>query len=698
MTVNSEKVREGHLQRRAVVYVRQSTVEQLRHNHESRRRQYDLADQARAMGWHDVEVIDEDLGRSGASATGRSGFQRLVGAVGLREVGAVFSLEASRLARNNRDWSQLVDLCGLTDTLIVDFDGVYDARLLHDRLLLGLKGTMSEFELGLFRQRSQEALRQKASRGELFFTVPVGYVLTPDGRCEQDPDQRVRQGIATVFERFAESGSVRQVLIGFRQDGLSLPAVRYVHGARCIVWREATYSGIRRILANPIYAGAYAYGQRHTVTAVEGGRAVRRHGRPRPREEWPVLLPNVLPGYISWETYQRNQAQIRENATAVIGEATRGAAKDGPALLAGLLRCRRCGRQLQVRYGGSGRVVRYHCVGERVHHGGRACIAFGGLRVDQAVAAEVLKAVEPTALEAAVQAWEQLQAQPEARRNALELSVQQARYEAERAQRQFDRVEPENRLVAAELERRWNLALQELRRLEAELAQLPPPPSSPTAADHAALMALAHDLPAVWRDPATDMRKKKQLVRLLIREIMVDLPADEPVVDLVIHWAGGTHTQLRVRRYRTGEHRYAADEEVVDLVRKLAEVGPDRTIAAILNRLTLRTGKDNSWTETRVRSFRSAHRIPVFASEKPRAWLTMDEAAARLGVSAMTVHRFITMGLLPARQVVAHAPWMIAPADIARDAVQAAARAVQQGRRRPLTRHAAEQLLVPQDM
>lgn len=697
--MTSEKVREEHLQRRAVVYVRQSTVEQLRHNHESRRRQYDLADEARAMGWPDVEVIDEDLGRSGASAVGRSGFQRLVGAVGLREVGAVFSLEASRLARNNRDWSQLVDLCALTGTLIVDFDGVYDPRLLHDRLLLGLKGTMSEFELGLFRQRSQEALRQKAARGELFFTVPVGFVLSPEGRCEQDPDLRVRQGIAMVFERFAQSGSVRQVLVAFQQEGLTLPAVRYEHGVRRVIWRDATYFGIRRILANPLYGGAYAYGQRHTVTRIVGDRAMRRHGLARPAEEWPVLLPNRIQGYVSWETYQRNQAQIRENATIVVGEARRGAARNGPALLAGLLRCGRCGRQLQVHYGGSsGQQVRYHCVGERVHHGGRPCIAFGGLRVDKAVAAEVLRAVEPAALQAALAAWEQLQGQPAARRTGLELSVQQARYEAERAQRQFDRVEPENRLVAAELERRWNAALQEHRRLEAELALLPPPAPSPGAEDRAALMALAQDLPAVWHDPRTDMRQKKQVLRTLIQEIVVDLPPDEPVVEVVIHWVGGTHTQLRLRRYRTGEHRYTTDQEVTDLVRALAQVVPDRAIAAILNRLNLRTGHGNTWTQTSVKSCRGARHIPAFDSAKPREWLTMDEAAARLQVSAMTVHRFIASGLLPARQVVAHAPWMIEPADLALDAVRGAAQQVRQHRRRPLPRHATEQMLVPQDM
>jgi DNA invertase Pin-like site-specific DNA recombinase len=698
--MNLDKVTDEHRQRRAVVYVRQSSTEQLRHNHESRRRQYELADRARQMGWSAVEVIDEDLGRSGASAVGRTGFQRLVSAVGLREVGAVFSLEASRLARNNRDWYELIDLCALRQTLIVDFDGVYDPRLLNDRLLLGLKGTMSEFELGLLRQRALEAARQKAARGELFYTVPVGFVLSRDGRCEQDPDERVRHAIHLVFERFGQSGSVHQVLAWFHEQDLLLPAVHYRQGVREVVWRPATFSGLHRILTNPIYGGAYAYGQRMTVTRTVGDRTVQVSGKKRPPEEWPVLLPNRLPGYVSWERYQDIQRQIKENGKRVsMHPWARGAAEDGPALLAGLLRCRRCGRRLCVHYGGSnGRLVRYECIGERFHLAEARCIAFGGARVDKAVEAEVLRALEPAALEAALEAMERLQQEPSARRRSLELSVQQARYEAERARRQYDQVEPENRLVAAELERRWNAALQELARLEGELARLPGPEPTLTDAERSKLLALAQDFPTVWREAAGDMRRKKQLVRLLIEEIVVDILPDPPRVHLVIRWAGGAHTELHVRRYRTGEHRYATDEETVELVRRLAEVAPDQAVVGILNRLAIKTTKGNTWTAVRLRSFRSAHHIPVFDPDKPRDWLTMREAAERLQVSAMTVRRLITTGILPARQIVPNAPWMIAPDALRQEAVQCAARAAQQGNPRPLPRHPGQLTLVPQGL
>ncbi len=697
--MNTEKITADQLQRKAVVYVRQSTLEQLRHNHESRGRQYELAGLARSLGWQQVEVIDEDLGRSGTTTVGRSGFQRLVGSVGLREIGAVVSLEVSRLARNNRDWYQLLDLCALTETLIIDFDGVYDPRLLNDRMLLGLKGTMSEFEVGLFRQRSGEAIRRKASRGELFGLVPVGYVRSADGRCEQDPDLRVRQAVQTVFDRFDEQGSIRQVLLSMRGDHLLLPAWGWREGTRRIVWREPTYAAVQAILTNPMYGGAYAYGRRTTVTEVVDGHAARRKLRRRPMEEWQVLLPNHLPGYITWARYQTNQQRIRTNLDRVLGpEARRGAPRYGSALLAGLLRCRRCGRRLHVKYGGPGHIPRYSCFTAALHRGEHACIAFGGLRVDQAVEAELLRVVQPAALEAALQAWDLLQSKPDVRRTALELAIRQARYEADRARRQYDQVDPENRLVAGELERRWNTALQEVQRLEADLAKIPPPPPPPGAADRAALMALAHDFPAVWHDPSTDRRKQKQLARLLIDEIIVDTPEDDRVVDMVIHWAGGTHTQMRVRLPRVGQHRYATDQDVVDLVRSLATVGSDLTVASILNRLRIRTSKGNSWTLTRLRSFRAGHDIPAFSSATPRDWRTIEEAATILQVSRTTVHRLIQGKVIPARQIVPHAPWMIALADLDRPDVRAAAEAVRQGRRGPCTRHAAEQMLVPQDM
>lgn len=688
--MNSEKITAEQLRRKAVVYVRQSTVDQVRHHRESQRRQYALADKAQAMGWTQVEVIDDDLGCSGATSAGRAGFGRLVASVCLREVGAVFSLEASRLARNNRDWYQLIDMCALVGTLIVDFDGVYDPRLLNDRLLLGLKGTMSEFELGLIRQRAHEALRQMARRGELVTTLPVGYVHSSDGRFEKDPDLRVQHAVQMVFDQFARCGSVRQVLLWFRQEGIPLPAIGYGAGGRRVVWRLPVYNTVLRILTNPTYAGAYAYGRTTTRIQMVGDQACKVRGYRRPQEEWEVLIPNHHPGYITWETYQSNQAQIRENAR-MKGAMTRGPAQSGKSLLAGLLRCGHCGRKLHVTYSGThGDVPRYGCRGAAVNHGAGACISFGGLAVDRAVAREVLKVVEPAAVEAAVAALADAQGERDQRRMALELVLRQARYEAERARRQYDAVEPENRLVAAELERRWNQALSEVQRLEAEVSQLPAPRRAFSAEERAMLLSLADDLPAVWKHPATDMRLKKRLVRTVIEEIVATVDQAEAMIHLIIRWAGGAHTRLQVRKQRTGEHRFTTNRQVVDIVTELAQLVPDWAIAAILNRLGMKTGKGNTWTETRVRALRSEHGVPAFRRDAPRAWLTMTEAARQLGVSPMTMRRLIGSGVVAARQVVPHAPWMIERRALDSESVR---RALQATRRGPLPEAAAQQRL-----
>jgi DNA invertase Pin-like site-specific DNA recombinase len=684
--MTSDKITPEHLARTAIVYIRQSTVGQVRHNLESQRRQYELADRARAMGWRQVDVIDEDLGRSGATAATRSGFGRLVASVGLQEVGAVFSLEASRLARNNRDWYQLLDLCALMDTLIVDFDGVYNPRLMNDRLLLGLKGTMSEFELGLIRQRAHEALRQMVQRGALYTTLPIGYVRSEDGRCEKDPDLRIQHAVQSVFEKFAECGSARQVLLWFRGEGIPLPTVAYGTHGREVVWKLPRYGTIHKFLTNPIYAGAYAFGRTETRTRLVGEHPVKIHGYQRAREAWDVLIRDHHAPYISWATYERTQGQLRENAR-VLGGLTRGPARRGPSLLASLLRCARCGRKLHVAYSGSdGKVLRYACLGGAINHGTGKCIAFGGRAVDAAIERELLTAVEPAAVEAALAALATLEGERDARRTALELAHRQAIYEADRARRQYDAVEPEHRLVAAELENRWDAALQEVQRLDEQLAALSIPAQPLAADERTALMALSEDLPAVWDDPTTDMAMKKRLIRTMIEEILADVDDAQATVTLVIRWAGGCHTRLHVKKHRTGEHRHRTDRDVVDLMRDLAQVAPDRDIASILNRLGMKTGRGNNWTEVRVRAHRSWHGIPAYVPGDlaTKSWVTMQDAAAYLGISPMSVRRLIACGIIPAKQIVTHAPWVIERAVLEREEIQRTAGTIKQGRRSPL--------------
>src|SRR6202158_2414276 len=360
------KITPDHLARGAFIYVRQSTVDQLANNHESRLRQYGLADRARALGWTDVTTIDDDLGRSG-SGVSRPGFERLLAAICEGRVGAVFAIEASRLARNGRDWHTLIEFCGLVGTIIVGGDGIYDSRPSNDRLLLGMKGTMSELELSLFRQRSQEALKQKARRGALFLGVAAGYVKTGRDRIEKDPDQRVQHALTMVFAKFAELQSVRQVHVWLREEGIALPtACHSTAEGRSVVWRLPLYNTVHNILTNPVYAGAYAFGRTMSKVSVEEGRKRVRRGVRRPLAEWGVLLKDQHEGYISWAEFERNQRVIADNATGK-GASVRGAVRRGELLLAGLLRCGHCGRKMYVGYGG--KAGRYHCQGALVNHG-----------------------------------------------------------------------------------------------------------------------------------------------------------------------------------------------------------------------------------------------------------------------------------------------------------------------------------------
>ena len=377
------KITADHLGRGAFVYIRQSTADQLLHNPESRRRQYGLADRARQLGWTTVEVIDDDLGRSGGGIN-RPGFERLLAAICEGRVGAVFAIEASRLARNGRDWHTLIEFCGLVGTVIVDEDGIYDPRHPNDRLLLGMKGTMSELELSLFRQRSQEALKQKARRGALFLGVAAGYVRAGRDRIEKDPDQRVQDALSLVFAKFAELQSVRQVHVWLRDEGIALPvACHRAAEGRSIVWRLPLYNTVHNILTNPVYAGAYAFGRTMSKVSVEDGRKRVKRGLRRPLAEWDVLLKDQHEGYISWSEFERNQRVIADNATGKGSAAVRGAVRRGELLLAGLLRCGHCGRKLYVGYGG--KAGRYYCQGALVNHGTERCISFGGLRADHAV-------------------------------------------------------------------------------------------------------------------------------------------------------------------------------------------------------------------------------------------------------------------------------------------------------------------------
>jgi DNA invertase Pin-like site-specific DNA recombinase len=673
----SEKLKAHHLERGAYVYVRQSTPYQVRNNLESKERQYALEGRAQQLGFNKVVVIDEDLGRSGSGIQERPGFGRLLASVCQGLAGAVFALEASRLARNNRDWHHLVDLCALTETLLIDSDGIYDPRQLNDRLVLGLKGTMSEFELGLLRQRAREAFEQKVRRGIALWEVPVGFIRTEEGQIEKTPDRQVQQAVVSVFRKFQQLGSARQATIWFREERILVPKTKPGTAGQEVIWGLPSSGRIRQMLKNPCYAGAFAYGKTAARTRVEDGRARQSSRFRKPQKEWKVLLLGHHPGYISWEEYLENQQRLESNVAMYEGESS-GAVKLGVALLSGLLRCGRCGRKLQVVYSGtSGRVPRYVCRGDRGDRESSRCLTVGSLRLDRAVAQSVLAAIQPAGIEAAVKLTECTQVEDDEKRKALELALERARYEEKRARRQFDAVEPENRLVASELEARWNGALAQVAEAEARLAAAGDAAVPLTEGQKEELAALSEDLMGLWNHPDAPIQLKKRILRTVLTEIIINHDADSATHRLRLHWAGGVHTELRVERNKTGQHRHSADRSVIELVSELAKICQDKTIAAILNRLGYKTGQEKTWNASRVAGLRGYHEIAPF--QKQDGWVTQEEAARELQVSDTVVKRLIRERVLPAKQVVKFAPWIIGKKDLLLPAVQQQVKAARRG-------------------
>ncbi len=538
------KITADHLARRACVYIRQSTPDQVQRNLESQRRQYGLVDRARALGWQDVNVIDDDLGISG-SGKSRPGFERLLRALCDGQVGAVFSVEASRLARNGRDWHTLLEFCSVVGALLIDAEAVYDPRLTNDRLLLGMKGTMSEMEVASFRERAQAALLQKAQRGALVRRAPMGYVKGSDDRIEKDPDARVRATIELIFRRFAELGSVRQVYFWLDQQQIQLPVARGPEEAREIVWQPARYHAVLSVLKNPVYAGAYAYGRSKTITRLEAGQKRVLRQVQRRREDWAVLIMDHHESYIEWDVYQSNQAVIAHNDNAK-GGAVRGPVKHGEALLAGLLRCGHCGAKLLAQYPRP-RVIRYQCSGYLLNRDHACCVMFGGLRADRLVSEQLVQCLTPLGIEAAIEAIETLHGASDERIQQKALALEHARYEVTRARRQYDAVDPANRLVAAELERRWNQALTTEAQVEAELVALQQGRERPlTDIQKRELLDFARDLPRLWDDPHSSPEHKKRLLRIALREIIATCEGE--TIRFVLHWQGGDHTQMEFQK------------------------------------------------------------------------------------------------------------------------------------------------------
>jgi DNA invertase Pin-like site-specific DNA recombinase len=659
----SDKVTSSHLARLAYVYLRQSTPSQVAQNRESTARQYGLVERAVQLGWprERVRLVDEDLGITGSGTADRNGFDRMSADVAMGQVGLILALESSRVARNNTEWHRLIEFCAVCDTLIGDEDGIYHPSMPNDRLLLGLKGTMSEAELHTIRARLLGGIRSKATRGELRYGLPIGLVWgEADGEILLDPDEAVRNAVRTVFEKFPELGSVRQVWVWFRSESALLPS-RPRQGAD-VRWAAPTYHGLYAILTNPLYAGAYHFGRTRQEAYIDKNGRVRKKVRYLPRSEWRVFIKDHHAGYIDWDTFEMNQSRLKRNARARAGQPG-GAIREGAALLQGLATCGHCGRRLRVAYQGDNSTPAYHCVdttaaGDRTVY----CLRIGGVHVDRAVADAFLNAIQPASVQAAIEAERQLEADHDAAAEHWRLQVERAQYEADKAARRYRSVEPEHRLVARGLESEWEKRLRELSAAKAELEErLRRRPRELTAAERERLHDLSGDLATVWHAPTTSDRDRKELLQLLLEEVAISVDREAATAHLMLRWRGGTITELDVG-IRSARSRRRTDEDTIELVRRMAPHYSNAVIAGILNRQGRRTAYGHRFSASAVSNLRRQWKLPRWEPPPQQVegdLMTVRDAAKVLGVVPSTIFRHIKDGYIIGEQITPGAPWRL---------------------------------------
>lgn len=658
------KVTEHHRAKPAYIYVRQSTMGQVRFHQESTQRQYALKDTVLQLGWdpQSIRTLDGDLGVSGAQATGRQDFKTLIADVTMGEVGAVVALEASRLARSNADWYRLIELCSLTSTLIIDEDGCYDPSDFNDGLLLGLKGTMSQAELHFLRARLQGGKLNKARKGELRFPLPVGFIVDDADQIVIDPDLRVQGAVRMVFSLFRQTGSAYGVVQHFSKEGLEFPKRSYggVWNGK-IIWGRLTHSRVLGVLKNPSYAGVYAFGRYRSKKTVSPDGEIRPSIKAMPMGSWLVDLKDHHEGYIDWEAYVRNQSLLEASRTN--GEETllSGPAREGLALLQGLLLCTVCGRKVSVRYQGNGGIrPGYECNWQRKD--GRftsSCLSARAEPLDNAVARRVLEVLQPDHLGLAVSAIEELELRDQALDKQWEMRIQQAEYEAQLAERRYEEVDPANRLVASTLEQRWNSALLRLQELRQQHKEHRMSCSQVlTAEQKARALALAQDLPRLWTAPTTQHKDRKRLLRLLIKDIAIERPKGQRMVTLHIHWQGGTREDLLVELPPTATEKVKYPAELVEKTRALARSHTDSEIADVLNNEGLKPSKADRFTTQVIRQIRQGYGIPRPNLKRPEE-LTVQEVARKFNVSPHVVYYWLERGVVEGRKISGGSPWWI---------------------------------------
>lgn len=662
---DNQKIKPTHLQRAAYIYIRQSTAAQVEYNRESTERQYKLKDRAINLGWPEQQilVIDEDLAQSGSSTSHSKGFTGMISDVALGKVGLILSIEVSRVARNNSDWYRLLDLCSVTNTLIGDSDGLYHPGLFNDRLLLGMKGTMAEAELHVIRARLEGGIRNKAAKGELRRGLPVGFIWgDQDGEVLMHPDQAVTGAIQTVFEKFAHMGSVRQVWLWFRSKSLLFPLQTNL--LMEIKWITASYHAIHKVLTNPVYAGVYAYGKTRQEYIVDETGQIKKRTRRIPQSQWSVFIQDHHKGFIDWKTYKMIQARIAKNIRPVPHK-TSGAVREGAALLQGIATCGKCGRKLRVYYQGKNSSPGYYCAANNVVEGrAKYCMRIGGLKIDTIVADIFLNAITPAAMDATLLAEKNIEADHDAGLNQWRLQIERLRYEADKAERRFQAVEPENRLVARTLENQWEICLNKLQIAENELEQHQRQCSEPlTPEQRAYIRTLGKDIKLVWQAPTTTYRDKKELLQILLQEVNISVDRPLNTAHLIIRWQTDAVTEIDVELPKRNSPSIRTKQDTIDLVRRLAVHYPDAMIAGILNRQGRRTARNHRFTANRVSNLRRHWNIPKFEATNALIddgeLLTVQKAAEALGVAPGTVHRWLLDGFIAGEQVTPGAPWRI---------------------------------------
>jgi DNA invertase Pin-like site-specific DNA recombinase len=657
------KITEHHRNKPAYIYLRQSTPGQVRHHRESTERQYALRGKALELGWSEpaIRILDRDLGMSGAQATGREDFKTLVAEVSMGQVGAVFALEVSRLARSNLDWHRLLELCALTETLVIDEDGCYNPADFNDGLLLGLKGTMAQAELHFLRVRLLGGKLNKAQKGELRFPLPVGFCYDEESRIIPDPDDEVRGAVSLVFRLFRETGTAFAVMQRFAESALRFPKRSYggVWDGK-ILWGRLTHSRVLGLLKNPSYAGRYVFGRYQYRREINPAGEIHKRMHTVAMADWRVSLHEHHEGYITWEEFLKNQERLEKNRTNSEETILSGPAREGLALLQGLLLCGHCGRGLTVRYTGNGGIYPcYQCNWlRREGLSTKDCMSFRCDLLDAAIAEEVLSALQPAELELALAALQELEARDQTILRQWQMRLERAEYEAALAERRYQEVDPSQRLVAATLERRWNAALLQCEEIKQQAAQFQRQEArAATSEQKAKVLALARDLPRLWRASTTEAKDRKRMLRLLIKDITVE-KASQKHLAVHIRWQGGacSHRCVQIPANRADRVRYPA--AVVDHVRDLAQSLPNAEIAECLNQAGLGSALGKRFTASMIQWIRYRYQIPKVTLAHPEE-LTVEQMVQRFGVSPNVVYYWINRGIIQARRLNAGTPYWI---------------------------------------